>query len=430
MALTKRAVDALAYKPAGPTQQILWDGGLPGFGCRVYPTGKKSYVLSYRTRSGRTRILTLGQHGVITPAQAREDAVRSLAAVSRGEDPAEARQAARKGDTVRDFVALYMERHAKKHKKSWKEDERRLSKHVLPALGSKKLMDVQRSDIARLHTRIGATTQVEANRTVEVLSVMFRLASEWGHLPEDHRNPAAGVKAYKEQSRERWVTEQEMPLLWAAIAAEDNPYVRGALRLYLLTGVRKNELLPSRWADIDFDRRELRLPTTKNGKPHTVPLSDPAIDELRALPARMLGNPYVFASTQKPRTHIVNIDKAWRRVRARLWLATNPEAAATLRAQAEADLRRKHVPKTAKALDAHLLVLAAKRAGGPGAIRLHDLRRTVGSWMANAGVSLQVIGATLNNPSAAELYARLRNSAPREALDDHGARIMAVLREG
>ena len=425
MSLTKTQIDKLGYDPAGPATQIEYDGDPPGFGVRMFPSGVKSFVVWYRAANGKKRLLTLGKYGTLTLQQARQEARKTLAAVATGADPAQARQEQRTGDTVRDFAPIYLDRHAKKRKKSWREDERRLVNHVVPVLGSKKLKDVARSDVAKLHTKIGATRPVEANRVVEVLAMMFRKASEWGFLPEDARNPAAGVQAFKEKSRERWVTEEEMPLLWQAIAEEDSEYVRAVLRLYLFTGVRKNELLPRKWEDVKFDRKVLELATTKNGKPHTVPLSDAAIAEIRALP-RQVGNPYLFPSSQKPRAHIVNINKAWRRVRARFWLAQHPEEAVELRAKAEADLRRKHAPKTTETLEAHLLVLAAKRAGGTDAVRLHDLRRTVGSWMANSGVSLQVIGATLNNPSAARLYARLRDSAPREALEQHGARLTAL----
>ena len=427
MGFTKRDIDRLMHDPDGPGTQIHYVGEPPGFGVRVFPSGVKSFVVWYRTADGRKRLHTLGKYGTLTLQQARQEARKTLAAVASGNDPSGARHEARKADTVRDFASVYMERHAKKHKKSWKEDQRRLDRYILPALGSKKLKDVARSDVARLHAKI-STKPYEANRVVEVAAILFNKAIEWGHLPENHPNPAFKVKPFRERSRERWVTEEEMPRLWEAISAEENIYVRGALRLFLLTGVRKNELLHRRWQDVDFDRKELRLPTTKNGKPHTVPLSDLAVGELRALP-RMLGNPYVFPSTVTPGGHLVNISKAWRRVRARLWLSTNPDEAVALREQAEADVqhRSKHAERSPAAVDAQLLALAQQRAGGMDSIRLHDLRRTVGSWMANAGVSLQVIGATLNNPSAAELYARLRNSAPREALEQHAQRLKAFV---
>ena len=99
----------------------------------MYPTGKKSYVLAYRNKGGRARIITLGRHGVLTPVQAREKAVQALSEVNRGIDPLEDRRSARSGDTVRSFAAVYMEQHAKRRKKTWREDQRRLDTYVLPA---------------------------------------------------------------------------------------------------------------------------------------------------------------------------------------------------------------------------------------------------------------------------------------------------------
>jgi integrase len=441
MALTKRDVDRLEYDPAGPATQIHYDSALPGFGVRVFPSGAKSFVVWYRTDSGRKRLHTLGKYGTLTLQQGRDLARRTLMQAKTGADPLGERQHARHGETVRDLAETYLERHAKKHKKSWKEDQRRLKKYVLPAIGARKVADVARSDVARLHTRVGDTKPYEANRVLALLKVMFNKAAEWGLLDDGAPNPAARVQAFKERSRDRWVTPAEMPALVAAIEAEPNLYIRAAFKLYLLTGLRRAELLNLRWKDVDFDRRELRLDDTKAGRSHVVPLSAPALEILKELP-RQLGNAYLFPGTprrpkdgtkdQRPKAGpLVNIGKPWQRIQARVWLAGNPDKAAELRARAEAEVQRrsKHAEKSEAAADSRLLALAAQEVRGGDVPRLHDLRRTVGSWLATSGASLPLIGKVLNhsNASTTQIYARLAEDSTRAALEQHGERMGPLL---
>jgi hypothetical protein len=219
-----------------------------------------------------------------------------------------------------------------------------------------------------------------------LISVMHAVAIELGYLPEDHPNPARGVTMNAEQSRDRYVTEAEAPKLLAAIQQEENPHLRAAYLLYLLTGLRRSELAGLRWQDVDMDAATLRLPTSKAGRPHRLPLSAAAMDVLRAVP-KMLGNPYVLASPARPKAawHPDEITKRWRTV--------------------------------------------AKRAGVED-VHLHDLRRTVGSWLVMSGASLPLVGAVLNHttraPPASTRGSRLR--ATRTALEQHGARIAALMK--
>jgi integrase len=383
MALTKRDVDRLEYDPSGPAMQISYDGEeIPGFGVRVFASGAKSFVVWYRTASGRKRLHTLGKYGTLTLQQGRELARRTLMQAKTGSDPMEARQKARRGETVRELAEMYLERHAKQHKKTWREDERRINKWVIPALGSRKVEDVRRADVARLHGRIGERAPYEANRVLALVAVMFTKAAEWGIVEETTPNPAARVQTFKEKSRDRWVTPGELPALVEAITAEPSPYIRAAVKLYLLTGLRRSELLGLRWKDIAFDRRELRLEDTKAGRSHNVPLSAAAVEVLREVP-RQLGNAYVFPG-KVPGQPLVNIAKSWRRVR---------------------------------------------RRAGMEDVRLHDLRRTVGSWLATSGASLPLIGKVLNhsNASTTQVYARLSEDDTRTALELHGETIGPLL---
>lgn len=431
MALTKTAIDRLEYDPAGPKQQVEYDGAeLPGFGVRVHPTGRKTFVLTYRVPgTPAPKRIVIGTYGVMTLDEARKEARQKLLEAKSGKDPLEERRRLRYGESVKDLAKVYLDRHARPHKKTWPEDERRINRHVLPALGSKRIEDVKRSDVARLHNKIGKTAPYEANRVLALVATMFSKAEEWGLLEEGRPNPAARVQPFKERSRDRWITPEEMPRLIEAIDGEPSPYIRAAIRLYLLTGLRRNELLGLRWRDIDFDRLEIRLGDTKAGRSHTVPLSTAAEAILRELP-RGIGNAYVFPG-EDPRKPLVNIAKPWRRIRARFWLLGNPDRAAVLRARAEADVARrsKHADKGPEAIEARLIALAQEEAKGEEDVRLHDLRRTVGSWLATAGASLPLIGKVLNhsNASTTQIYARLAEDAARAALEAHGEKIGPLL---
>lgn len=378
--LTKTAVDALAYQGTGNAACYAWDAELKGFGVRVYPGGRKAFVVTYRS-GGRKRFLTLGTYGKdMTPEQARKAAVRVLGQVASGNDPAEEKQREARGETVRDLCKTYMERHGLL-KKSAKEDQRRIDKYLIPTWGSLKAAAVKRADVATLHAKIGKAAPYEANQALALIGKMFELARHWGFVPDQHPNPARGIDRFKEHKRDRWVTPEELPRLVKAINEEANASARYALWLYLLTGARKSELLQAEWSHLDWTREELRIPDTKAGRVHYIPLSSPALALLREID-RQADNPYIFPGA-KDGAHLVNINKPWNRVR---------------------------------------------KAAGVEDVRLHDLRRTVGSWLAQAGNSLHLIGRVLNhsNQSTTAVYARFGEDSVRAALEQHGARIMGA----
>jgi integrase len=434
MPLTPRQVKGFSYNPNGKSVQILWDTDrIPGFGVRVFESGKKSFVLWYTTK-GRQRLMTLGQYESgskpLTLDKARKEAQLVLDSVRAGSDPIGDREREREAVTLRQFAETYIEQHAKRRKKTWREDRRRLDTYVIPSLGHHKLASVSRADVSRLHNKLGESKPYEANRVLALISTLFSQAQQLGYLPEQATNPTRLVKPFPERSRERYVTAAEMPAVFAAIEQEPNPYVRAAFKLYLFTGLRRAELLGLRWRDVDLAERRLRLPDTKAGRPHTLPLSAPAVEILRELP-RMLGNPYVLAGESRGKP-LVNVTRPWRRIRARVWLVTNPQEATKLRAQAESEIRArksdsKHGSDRESVIEARVLALA-DRHSEEDAIRIHDLRRTTGSWLAMAGASLPLIGKVLNhsNASTTQIYARLAEDAPRAALDALAEKMIAT----
>ena len=384
MKLTKSIIDRLVYSKSNRVHDIYWDETLPGFGVRVYPSGKKSFVLFYRIK-GRKHYKVIGKYGPLSLEQARERAKRDFVSIMDDKDPLEDKQKSQTGISFKDFCVAYMERYAKQHKKTWLEDQRRIDKHLLPAFGTTRLEAIARSDIAKMHGLLGQHYPYAANRCIEQLSKMFELARLWGHVPETHQNPAKGIRAFKEEKRDRWVKPDELPRLAEAIKQEANLYGRNAIWLYLLLGVRRDELLNAKWEDIDWVRKELRLPETKSGRVHYVPLSAPALAILHSLP-RMGDNPYMLPG-EKPGQHLVNIQTIWERVR---------------------------------------------KAAGVEDVRLHDLRRTLGSWLAQSGNSLHLIGRVLNHSSQSTtaIYARFAQDNVREALESHGQKLMSIAGKG
>ncbi len=151
MHLTKRAIDAAGYKGDGQSRQVLWDDDPRGMGLRVYPSGKKSFVLSYRAE-GKKRLLVLGEFGALTLNQARKLAKERLVEVIKGGDPVQERRQESLGSTFRELAELYLKRHAYKHKKkiSAQADERAINVELLPKWGDLSVVSIRRRDVIAL----------------------------------------------------------------------------------------------------------------------------------------------------------------------------------------------------------------------------------------------------------------------------------------
>ena len=381
MRLTKSKIDALKYAGKDGSRDVRWDDAMPGFGLRINPSGRKTFVLSYRVH-GRKRLMTLGDYGTLTLEQARKKAMREKARILEGGDPLDLRHKNRQAQTIADLCDAYLTRHAVR-KKSGSWDERRIRQWLKPKWGSRQIRSLRRAEIAAEHARLGEALPYEANRRLALLRHMLNLARQWGMVDETLASPATAIPMHPERARERWLRADELPRLAEAIDQEQNTYIRSGLWLLLLTGMRKNEMLRAKWEHIDWDRSELRLGETKGGRPHYVPLSPAAIAILQTIP-RQAGNPYILVGA-KPGKHLRNIDEAWGRIRAR---------------------------------------------AGIEDVRVHDLRRTAGSWLAQAGNSLHLVGSILGhrNLSTTQIYARLGQDVMHRALDEHGQRIMAAAR--
>ena len=209
--LSGRAVDGLSV--AGK-DQIFWDRELPGFGVRVYPSGRKVYVVQSRGRGGPKRV-TLGSHGELTTTQARLRAAQVIDRIKGGREPIPPPPQA--GATIADLAARYLSAHVAQNCNAHTAGIYRgsLENHILPALGMMPLAMVETAHVASLHYRLRETPRA-ANRALSVLSKMFSLACAWG-LAAEGTNPCRGVRKYKEKKRERFLTRDEYRRLGQAL---------------------------------------------------------------------------------------------------------------------------------------------------------------------------------------------------------------------
>ena len=276
-------------------------------------------------------------------------------------------------------VNLYLERHAKTRKRTWQEDETYYQRHLAARLGKKRLADVTRADVAAIHARIGKDRPTHANRVLALISSVFGRGIEFGLW--EGNNPCMGIRRFPEQSRDRFLSSDELRRFFEALEQYPNDTARDFIFVALLTGARRSNTMAMRWADIDFEEATWRIGLTKNGTPQTVALVEPVVELLRER-KRQASSVFVFPGKGKT-GHYMEPKRAWKTV--------------------------------------------LKRAGIEN-VRIHDLRRTMGSWQAKTGASLPVIGKSLNHKDQATtaIYARLDLDPVRSAMEKAATAMLAT----
>lgn len=371
--LSKRVIDALKPRTDG-ADLFVWDDEMPRFGVRLTAAGRGGYLIQYRPAAGGQRRLSFAKIGIATPDEARATARQLLAAVDRGEDPSRERTEYRKAPTVEELGARFLAEHvAVRCKPSTAAEYRRaVELFINPGLGTVKITDVKRADVAALH-HADRHRPYQANRTLGVLSKMFAVAEVWG-LRAENSNPCRGVPKYREEKRERFLSPAEFERLGATLAecerdGSESPHVVGAIRLLALTGCRLSEVLNLRWTEVRPGA--LALPDSKTGAKR-VPIGAAAQAVLQTIPP-VEGNPFVVVGA-KPGTRLQDIQRPWRRIRA--------------------------------------------RAGLP-ALRIHDLRHSYASAAVSGGESLPMIGKVLGHTQVqtTQRYAHLADDPVRATVD-------------
>lgn len=372
--LTKRAVDA-AVLPSSKKQHFIMDANLPGFGLRITAT-TKTFILNRRLNGRPVRIM-IGRYGPWTVEEARARAKKLMQDMDTGKDPRLEKKRLHHEPTYEDMVEAFAERHASKIKsgKDYIDWLRCYSSDWKP----KRVSEISYDLVATRHRSLSHKPYA-ANRWLAIIRLMFNKAHRWEEFSEYiHDNPAVGVERFKEKSRTRFVTPEELPILLAALNSLSSPTARAAILLTLWTAARPTEIYGMRWADIDLEQATWNKPETKSGENHLVPLSPTAIKVIESLPRI---NQYVLPN-QAGTGPIKSPRKSWR--------------------------------------------LALEQSGLKN-LRHRDLRRTMASWLAAQGESLVIIGKLLDHktPQATAIYARLNLGSVRVALNKVTAQMEAM----
>ncbi len=389
--LTKRLIDCTA---PSARDCFLWDSELAGFGLRVRPGGAKTFVAQYRAGGGRTgqsRRFTVGRYGVMTVDEARLDARAILLAAAQGNDPAGKRHSKRREMTIAELVTQF----AKDGTDHLKERNRRymlarIDHHIVPLIGRKKISEVRVGDVEQMmrDVKAGKTAKDEkkgarsrvlvrggagaATRAVRDLSSLFTFAIRQELATA---NPCSAVKKAPDKRRTRFLTLEEIKQLGAALTALEvdgaNAKAVAIMRLWALTGCRRDEIAALKWQEIDFEQACLILADSKTGR-SVRPLAHAAIAILKAQ-ARVEGCDFVFPSEDR---------ESFYQGTKRHWVKT------------------------------------VKLAKLPG-VTPHTLRHTIGSAAVSTGETLAMTGALLGhaNQHSTSIYAHMQQDPARRAAD-------------
>jgi integrase len=376
--MAERITDKLVKELVPPStgNRIVYDERIAGFGVRITARGARAFVLNYRNVEGRERRYTIGAYPAWSVEAARRRAGEIKRQIARGDDPLAEKTASRRAPTVADLAERYTADHLpRKRPSSQVDDKAMIAKIIKPKIGNRKVAAVDHADIDRLHRELtNGNGPYRANRALALLSKMFSLSINWGWRSD---NPARGVQRNPEHKRKRYLSPAEIQRLTVALADHPNQSSANAIRLLLLTGARRGEVLSATWDQFDTEAGTWTKPAanTKTDEEHRVPLSAAALQLLTKMHGVSDG-PHLFPG--KPGQPQADLKKFWASV--------------------------------------------CKTAGITGC-RVHDLRHTYASILASAGLSLPVIGALLGHtqPATTARYSHLYDDPLRKAANTVGA---------
>ncbi len=399
--ITTRLVEALQ-----PGETVA-DSALPGLMVRRQKSHARIYFVRKAYRGAR-HYVKIGEHGTCgwTEAKARQKAQIIIGSILEGNDPSSERLAADAMPNLSAWIETYLDNQRGILKPATIATyEGFVRNHIVPkdgngrllpgCLGRLKVNRVTRADIQALHKRLSETPR-NANHILSFLSAIFAEAQRVGYLAETAHNPARKIKRYAERKRERFLNDAELNRLGEAlreaeIGRGEDPYAIAAIRLLLLTGCRRNEILTARWEWVDFERGLLNLPDSKTGK-KSIHLSPASLEVLASIPRT--GNPFVIAG-RKEGQRFIGLRRVWVRIRT------------------AAELEPTTLPN-----------------GKLENVRLHDLRHSFASLSASGGASLLMIGKLLghSNPSTTARYSHLLDDPLKRVSENVGNRLSAAFK--
>jgi integrase len=344
---TKAQLDSLPLPRKG-SRSVYYDSKVPHLCVRVSESGNKSFSV-IRWVDGRALRRTLGRYPAMTIEQARRLAESYNAQLSSGIDPLAEKRQRRQEITLRELFDQYIENYAKHHCKTWRQMVNAYNFYFRD-MGSRRISTITNIEVQRLHCALGTEHgHTTANRMVELLKAIINKGRKWGLV--EAANPCTGIEKFKLKPRQRFVQADELPRLIKAIEEEADDTIRDFIFISLSTGVRKTNVLELRWDQLNLNTGIWTIPETKNGTSQTILLTDKELEILKRRHATRRTFEWVFPGTGRT-GHLQDPKKGWSRI--------------------------------------------LKRAGIVD-LRLHDLRRTLGSYMAMTGASLSVIGNVLNH---------------------------------
>jgi len=371
-------------------RDYYYDSKMDGLQLRISDTGIKSFW-AYKWKDGKNvRIMlgryvpdamqvpefdadplcVLGSNPGLSIEHARQLAAAVIMQLTAGKDPLAGKRGSQ-GLTLGELFNEYLHGYAIDHCKTWKIIEECFYRY-LDDWKTRPVSSIKRSEVQMLVNKLGKENgKATANRTVELLRAIINKGKQWSLVEGD--NPATGITKFKLKHRDRFVYAEELPRLIAAIEAEENQEIKDYVLISLYTGARKMNVLTMRWADVDLENAVWKIPDTKNDTAQTILLTGPELEILQRRFDNRKKFDYVFPGTGTKSPHLADPKKGWNRIL-----------------------------KSAKIENLHL----------------HDLRRTLGSYMAMTGASLSVIGNTLNHKDVSttrKVYAHSAHEAERTA---------------
>jgi len=372
---TKKFIEDL--KPAEQGKRLYYkDNKVNGLELMVTDKGTKSFKVT-RKKDGRVIRVTIGHYPDISIENARKKAFEINSQIADGINPNIEKNQLKQDITFGNLFNEFIERYAKQHKITWRQDQRDTNR-LCKKWFKRKISTITNQEIRLFHEKLGKETPYMANRMLAKIKVIYNKAIEWGYKGD---NPANNIKQFKEQSRERFILPEEVGKFFKSLDQEENHIIRDYIYISIYTGARKSNILAMKWDQIEFNIKQWQIPKTKNGDSQTLPLINDVIQILKnrkiendKLDLPDLQKQYVLPSLTSASGHLTEPKKGWKRI-----------------------LQRAEITN----------------------LRLHDVRRTLGSYMTMQGFSEAIIGKTLGHKTseATKVYSRMNIDPVKKGIE-------------